>query len=111
MSELNRIIEEIKAERARQDAMFGELPRHLKPTFYLTILTEEVGEVARAIINGNSLGYRKELIQLAAVALAAIEEFDSGSAIGYLEDVCVSIKYQKDLNRIAEIEQEPNQKT
>jgi NTP pyrophosphatase (non-canonical NTP hydrolase) len=98
-NEVAQIIQDILNERARQDAEFGTLPRNLKPTFYLPILTEELGEVARSIIDGDSLGYRQELIQLAAVAIAAVEEFDSGNATGHLELVChPNIKYQAELD-------------
>jgi NTP pyrophosphatase (non-canonical NTP hydrolase) len=99
MSKITQIIQDVLTERARQDAMYGAPPRNLKPTFYLPILTEELGEVARTILEGDSLGYRRELIQLAAVAIAAIEEFDSGEATGHLELVCrPSIKYQAELD-------------
>ena len=43
----------------------------------LTILTEEVGEVARAIIEGDGDGLRIELVQVAAVAVAMIEGLDT----------------------------------
>lgn len=43
---------------------------------WMVILMEEVGEVARAILDENPDNYRKELLQVAAVAVAAIEAFD-----------------------------------
>lgn len=43
---------------------------------WMVILMEEVGEVARAIFDENPDNYRKELMQVAAVAVAAIEAFD-----------------------------------
>ena len=47
----------------------------------MVILTEEVGEVARAIYEADDPGagedYRAELVQVAAVAVAAIESYDA----------------------------------
>ncbi|MEG3929472.1 hypothetical protein [Microcoleus sp. T3_D1] len=95
------IFKEIQNERDYQDKRFGKQPRSLKPTLYLAVLTEELGEVARAIIEGQSENYRAELIQLAAVAVAAIQEFDEGSATYDLDEVCPPIVYasQGQLNK------------
>jgi hypothetical protein len=87
------IVSEIEVERKVQDKRFGQLPRSLRPSFYLAVLTKKLGDIARAILEGNSKGYREELIQLAAVAIAAIEEFDTGESRFYLEDVCDPIVY------------------
>lgn len=43
---------------------------------WMVILMEEVGEAARAIFDENPANYREELLQVAAVAVAAIEAFD-----------------------------------
>lgn len=74
------IYEEIDAERERQDAKFGANRQQL-PAEWLMILGEEVGEVNKAALeahfNGESLdNYRRELIQVAAVAVAMIEALD-----------------------------------
>jgi len=87
------IFEEIKQERIRQDNKFGKQPRNLKPSLWLAVLTEEVGEVARAILEGYSENYREELIQIAAVCTAAIEDFDKGNPYLQVEDVCKPIEY------------------
>jgi NTP pyrophosphatase (non-canonical NTP hydrolase) len=73
---MDKTIEQIKAERQRQDAKFGEQNHSVER--WLTILGEEVGEVNRAAIDhwheGKSLEpYRNELVQVAAVAIAMIE--------------------------------------
>jgi NTP pyrophosphatase (non-canonical NTP hydrolase) len=73
---MDNIIQEIKAERARQDAKFGE--QNHPAERWLTILGEEVGEVNRAAIDywhdGKSLeAYRAELVQVAAVAIAMLQ--------------------------------------
>lgn len=70
------ILTEIARERERQNRKWGEQNHH--PHYWLAILMEEVGEAAHAIC-GKSFNfeeYRKELIQVAAVAFAAIESFD-----------------------------------
>ncbi len=87
------IFDEIQEERNSQDAKFGKQPRSLKPSLYLAVLMEELGEVARAVIEGDSQNYRHELIQLAAVAVAAIEDYDFGAALCELDDVCPPIIY------------------
>lgn len=77
---------DVLAERIRQDVKWGE--QNQDPTVWLAILTEEVGEVAKEIADGRApcsptsagginLGqYREELVQVAAVAVAAIECLD-----------------------------------
>lgn len=74
------VLNEVLQERQRQDAKFGP-DRNYTPHEWLCVLTEEVGEVANAI-NENVLhrttleNYRHELVQVAAVAVAAIESYD-----------------------------------
>lgn len=79
-----RVLEEVAKERERQDYRWG-VQSH-GPQTWLAILVEEVGEVAKTIAEGWGGGdwdtneYRKELIQTAAVALAAVEALDNGAA-------------------------------
>jgi len=49
-----------------------------KPFKWLTILGEEYGEACRAALEAGNIRYRyrDELIQLAAVAVAAVESID-----------------------------------
>lgn len=75
---------EILDERRRQDKKWGEQNHGL--CGWIAILTEEVGEAAREAcdyeLNNDPIGentldrYREELIQVAAVAIAAIECLD-----------------------------------
>lgn len=80
-----RVLTEVLDERARQEAKWGQqnhdLPR------YFAILSEEVGEVAKAIVEhewpGDDLRrglflleVRRELVQTAAVAVAMVERID-----------------------------------
>lgn len=67
-------LRDVLNERNKQDAKWG-VQNHT-PMKWLAILTEEVGEVAKAIIEGNHGDYRKELVQVAAVAVASIESLD-----------------------------------
>lgn len=66
---------DVTKERLRQDAKWG-VSRNLHPQLWLAVLVEEVGEVGQAILNGEIDNYREELVQVAAVALAAIQDFD-----------------------------------
>lgn len=66
----------IKDERQRQDQIFGE--QNHDPFKWLSILLEEVGEVAKAINDWHwsqesAQAIKEELAQVAAVAVAAIE--------------------------------------
>ena len=77
------IIEELKAERIKQELKFGR--QNHTPFEWLPILGEEVGEVNKAALetyfkydgaDNDYSEYRKELIQVAAVALAMVECLD-----------------------------------
>ena len=82
----SKAIEDILVERGRQNQKFGA-HRHHHPSHWLMILGEEVGEVNEEGINLTFTNFehkqitalhdmRKELIQVAAVALAFIEDLD-----------------------------------
>jgi len=66
------IITDLLAERARQDAKWG--PR-ATPT-WSHILSEEHSEAVEAAVRGNTSALREELIQVAAVAMAWVEDLD-----------------------------------
>ena len=75
------VLSEILRERQRQDDKWGE-PNHT-PDRWLVILMEEVGEASNAVLNAHYCSalsdlreYRREMIQVAAVAVAAIESLD-----------------------------------
>ena len=75
----SEIIQEILAERKKQDTKWGE--QNHSPIEWLAILGEETGEASKIAVDAHFLGtqiqnYRKEMIQVAAVVLAAIESFD-----------------------------------
>lgn len=69
---------EIFKERLSQEAQWGQ--QNHDPSYWMVILMEEVGEACHEICgkSKNYWNYRKELIQVAAVAFAAIESLDRG---------------------------------
>jgi NTP pyrophosphatase (non-canonical NTP hydrolase) len=85
MNRILEILEEIRQERKRQDKKFG-VQNHSKFK-WVSVLTEEVGEVAKAALDNDTSNYREELIQISAVAVAMIEsdERQNGN-IGQVEE-------------------------
>ncbi len=77
------IILQIKEERLRQNEKWGE-DRHLSPLLWNAILTEEVGEVAKEVLE-KCPSLRDELIQVAAVALAWLEDIDNNNCFHFEE--------------------------
>ena len=73
------VLEQVAEERQRQDAKWGQQSHH--PAMWFAILTEEVGELATAIITDvygsaqqrNVKTIYEEAIQVAAVAVALCE--------------------------------------
>lgn len=63
----------VNKERDRQDAKWGTSQKALPRHQWMTILTEEVGEVAMAVNDGRSDQIREELIQVVAVAVKWLE--------------------------------------
>ena len=61
-------------ERERQEAKWGE--QNHKPETWLVILGEEVGEACEATLEMDWNAYRAEMVQVAAVAVAAVEACD-----------------------------------
>jgi NTP pyrophosphatase (non-canonical NTP hydrolase) len=82
---MRRILNEVADERIRQIEKWGE--QNLRPSQWLAVLGEEYGEVCRAVCEMELvltekrdakwwINYRMELVQLAAVAVQAVECFD-----------------------------------
>ena len=75
----------INAERTRQDKLHGK--QSYDPLGWLPILIEEAGEVSRAVCDGrytfcgvyDLAQLRQELVHVAAVAVAWIEDIDRKS--------------------------------
>lgn len=72
----DKTLQAINKERMRQDEKWGE--QNHNPFVWLAILGEEYGEACKAALEskGNYPNYRKELIEVAAVAVAALESLD-----------------------------------
>jgi hypothetical protein len=79
-TEQERVLRDVRDERRRQDRKFGPPPASHTPERWLTILTEETGELAEAILE-NRLdgphGVKVELVHVAAVAVRALEALGS----------------------------------
>lgn len=67
------IAEAVKAERVRQDEKWGRDFEGRHDAFWLTILGEEFGEVARAILEKEEDHTVDELVQVAAVVFSWLE--------------------------------------
>ena len=72
-----KIWQEVKNEMYKQYAKWDK-QNHQRP-YWLAILVEEVGEVAKAVVEYDTEAYRKELIQVAAVAVSALESLERQS--------------------------------
>lgn len=76
------VLAEVMGERARQDEKWG--PQEHSPVEWISILGEEFGEASRGANESHwgpsttaSLAeYRKEMLEVAAVAVAAVEALD-----------------------------------
>lgn len=75
IDKVNTILDEIRNERQRQYDKWGEQLNN-SPSIWLTILMEEVGEAAKALLERDAEGYRTEMVQVAAVAAAMVEHYD-----------------------------------
>ncbi len=82
--EADPVLADVAEERLRQDVKFGE--QNHGPEWWLIIALEELGEAGEVVVQ-LGLGdpdpkgfvwadYRKEMVQVAAVVVAAIEAFD-----------------------------------
>lgn len=91
------ILTSVLEERQRQDDKFGASPRSLHSSVWILVLMEELGEVARAVLQGDSTNYRDELIQVTACGMAALEDYYLGKQTMSLEDVGCGIKYELEL--------------
>lgn len=87
------MIREILEERRRQDHRWGKQTH--PPFLWAAILSEETGEVAKAALEDSWENYRRELVQIAAVAVAALEALDilMDSAMGLSCEDC-GLSYQ-----------------
>lgn len=80
--ERRTILAQVSVERDRQDAKWGGIPgvERRDDHTYAAVLGEEFGECCKAWLERDTEGLREELIQVAAVAIAWVEELDNGGA-------------------------------
>lgn len=72
--------EAIDTERHRQDQKFGSKAHYENSNEkWFCILSEEMGELAEALLKGNAEQSSKELIEVAAVAVSWLETVCSGA--------------------------------
>ncbi len=69
---MEQVFDAIREERRRQDEKWGA-DRDQNDMIWLTILIEEVGEVAQSILQKDWIGATMELVQCAAVLVAWME--------------------------------------
>lgn len=67
-------IADILRERAAQDKKWG-VQNHDFPK-WMVILQEELGEMSKDFLDGNTKNFRTEMVQCAAVLVAMIESGD-----------------------------------
>lgn len=72
----NNAIDLIRHERNRQTKKYGEVKGIISAEKVVSILTEELGEFTHAINRAEYISAKTELVQLAAVAVKYIENFD-----------------------------------
>lgn len=82
-SGISRTLQQVHQERLSQLRKWGTQDH--EPSMWYAILGEEFGEVGKEIAEGrikpfDATKYRKELIQVAAVAAAAVQCLDEGIA-------------------------------
>ena len=79
-SRRHRVFVAVEAERERQTEKWGDQwgAGNTPPATKLAILVEEVGEVAKEVLEGGeeNPSLRKELVQLVAVGVAWLESLD-----------------------------------
>ena len=82
IDKLEKVFSDVANEVSRQRNKWGIQDHH--PQMWLNILMEEVGESSKAMMEahfrkGNKGDYYKEMIQVAAVAISACENYWRGS--------------------------------
>ena len=76
---MEEVLVRVRVERWRQDLAFGAPgERAYSGDRWLRVLVEEVGEVARALEEGDEGALVLELVQVAAVAVAFVEAVEVG---------------------------------
>ena len=85
----NELIKEVRQERARQHELWDAAAPDCTVYTYLSVLSEEVGEANRAVLDrefGDAWKkepdkFREEMIQVAAVAMQILERLERGELL------------------------------
>lgn len=71
---MSNVIDEVIEEQKRQHEIWGE--QNHGSFKYLSILVEEIGEIAKAILEHDTENIRVEVIHSAAIAISFVECLD-----------------------------------
>lgn len=75
---MDNVFEDVRTEISRQNHLWGE-QRHLGHKWN-SILVEEVGEFAKALLDMDIVHAREEIVQIAAVAMQIAHAIDTERA-------------------------------
>lgn len=73
------VLEMVRAEREDQSVKWG--PSCHEPAMWLAILGRQIGHFSGMVLNDDAIQQVEELIQIAAVAVAAAEDLIYGQAL------------------------------
>lgn len=76
---VNETLSQIGNERVKQTLKWGMQDHSLEK--WTVILTEEVGELAKAVLEQDLDGVKKEAVQIAAVAAAIVQKLDTNKPV------------------------------
>jgi len=71
---IENVLGDVRQERYRQLGMWGD-QKHI-PVCWIAIAIEELGEAAKAALEGDTVAFHGELIETAAVCVAAVEDIE-----------------------------------
>ena len=76
MTSIEEIFKAVQRERRHQDCKYGVVGKDRVPTIgdWILILEEEISEARLAQVKGNSREALQELLQVATVAVAALQQ-------------------------------------
>lgn len=80
----DEIFKKINEERDRQDAKWGPNPRNLPLGEWLAVLVEEVGEIAKSLLDNDMDNLIVEIIQVCAVGISMIEDITHEDKFVYI---------------------------
>jgi NTP pyrophosphatase (non-canonical NTP hydrolase) len=76
---VNKSLAQVGNERMKQVMKWGMQDHSIEK--WVVILTEEVGELAKAVLEQDLDGVKKEAVQVAAVAAAIVQKLDTNKPV------------------------------